>query len=463
MEDQEKPTRLIRSILKMGRKLGNYPKVQRRSKVTNRITIRVLKIRGEFRPCYVYNWHGKRRVQVVHDKRILERIAKIEMLRHLRPIDSYTYRTLRRLSNEELEALAQLNKVGYGKIRKSDPIKSRNELIDILTDLAEKKRVEKKLRRYNRTDLENITNYIGESPAVAEIRTKPALIEYLSYQMDEDQLRNWQINKEKAEMLPNDEKYIIRMLYDEKGPLGYQRISREKIIKLVGEKTFHRLEDKLLIQSFGSSYGDLYYLTWDGQHIYKANKQAFENLNIPKYKSMAKEIPHDVMLSAKALAKNKREYSIGIDFERELKNPQQIVAIQGAETFTYHLNEDFEFFGHTHPNVSEPHPSKNDLLNMKVGRPEFIVAGKTGKTIIVNIEDDNQYRKWKSEDHLDYSWFDFNKKEYRDRYFKFTGVRVYKYRKGMIVTLINDPKLEKAFPFFGREQLSKIAKGSYQD
>ena len=242
------------------------------------------------------------------------------------------------------------------------------------------------------------------------------------------------------------------MLSEELAPGYPQRISKEKLIKLVGEKDFHRLEDKLLIQG----YNNVYYLTSDGKAVYNANKEAFENLEIPEYKSMTKELPIDVMQSAKALAKNEREYSIGIDFERELKNPQQIVAIQGAKTFTWHLNEDFEFFGHTHPNLSEPHPSKN-------GRPEFIVAGKSGKTIIVNIENDNIYRKWKREKYpMSYSWFDLNKKENRDRFFEFTGVKVYPYRKGMKVKLIDDPKLEKSFPFFSEYQLSTISKGSWE-
>ena len=223
----------------MASRKGNYPKVKRRSKVTNQKTIRVLKIEGEYRPCYVYKWHGKRIVQVVNDRRILERYAKIDRLRHLRPIDSYTPIELRYLSNDELIALARLYNIGYGKIRSTDPIKSRNELINILSEYAKKKRMEKKLRSYTRADLENIIRYLRSE-----------------YKLDDLQLRNWQLYNSKSKNLSNDEKYIIRMLSEELAP-GYPvRISKEKLIKLVGEKDFHRLEDKLLIQG----YNNVYYL-----------------------------------------------------------------------------------------------------------------------------------------------------------------------------------------------------------
>lgn len=183
---------------------------------------------------------------------------------------------------------------------------------------------------------------------------------------------------------------------------------------------------------------------------------------------MEKELEPNIVQSLKALSKNPREYSIGLDFERKLRLPQTIVEVKGGEKQTIKF-DDFEMFGHTHPDRVNANPSAADLRNLEMLRPEFIIAGKSGDMILLNIEDPQVYQKWrkKSEGLPKYSRAlseeDIKKygenllqqermgkllkyKKGRDVFYKETGVKIYPYKKGMKIEMIDDPNFEKKVP-----------------
>lgn len=210
-------------------------------------------------------------------------------------------------------------------------------------------------------------------------------------------------------------------------------------------------------------------LTWKRE---KRPEPIYQPYQIKRYEStMTKEIPDNIISSMKKLANNPREYSIGIDFERQLKQPQRMVVVQGGQSTTIKF-PDFEMFGHTHPNSEYPIPSSGDLICLKPLMPEFIIAGKSGRTIILNIEDPKKYNKWlenrgqkdtsaspidssklkKKFGIVDYSFkYKYGSallkdKKGREIFFKETGVRAYPYKKGSVVEMKDDPHLEKRVP-----------------
>ena len=363
-----------------------------------------------------------------------------------KPLEEYySWDDFRGLSGKQLLEMAYIYKI------KLPFNPTRSDIIYSITNEAEKQRIKKLLIDFNKREIVHFADYIGRMTIQRDYKTKADLIEFLSVNTQEHIIHDYIKYRDEIKGFSNDKKFIIRSLNDN------TYLTENRIKKLVGEEILKELQKEDLIYLHNvDRKGDRYYaLTLDGDRHINTFEHLYKDVQIPKYQSMEKEISPEIINSVKQLAKSRREYSIGLDFERELKNPQQIVAIQGAETFTYHLHDDFEMFGHTHPSVENPAPSKNDLLNMKIGRPEFIVAGKTGKAIIMNIENEAFYRDWKKDPYSP-SWLNFNKKEDRDKFFIQTGVRIYPYKKGMKVTLIDDPRLEKGFPFFSAYSLGKI-------
>lgn len=188
--------------------------------------------------------------------------------------------------------------------------------------------------------------------------------------------------------------------------------------------------------------------------------------------TMTKEFPDNLAKAFKKLADSPNEYSIAIDFEKTLEQPQRVAIVKGGPTETIKI-ADFECFGHTHPSRSYPRPSTGDVRNMKFLQPEFIINQK-GEIIFLNIEDPHKYHTWRlrtqgkdphdsvidSKDFLrlrnrkkfqhisPYLGF-WNYHEYdqgRDMFFEETGVRIYPYRKTTKIELKDDPVLEKRMP-----------------
>ncbi len=429
-------------------------------------------INGEKRLCKITRKNGKEYVQVLDVGKMATRPGQIRNdksewvtttgsykghtetwhthIQKKKPLEEYySWDDFNNLSKKELIKIATENNIepyfySFETMDKPD-------LINRLRDEAEKKRVRKLLINFNKREIIHFADYIGRHTIQRDCKTKADLIEFLSVNTHDHIIHDYIKCRDEIKGFSNDKKFIIRSLNDN------TYLTENRIKKLVGEEIHKELlkEDLIYLHNVDRK-GDRYYaLTLDGDRHINTFDHLYKDVQIPKYQSMVKVISPEIMNSVKQLAKSRREYSIGLDFERELKNPQQIVAIQGAETFTYHLYDDFEMFGHTHPSRENANPSKNDLLNMRVGKPEFIVAGKTGKAIIMNIENEASYREWKKDPYFP-SWLNLNKKEDRDKYFRDTGVRIYPYKKGMKVTLIDDPRLEKGFPFFSGYSLGKI-------
>ena len=133
----------------------------------------------------------------------------------------------------------------------------------------------------------------------------------------------------------------------------------------------------------------------------KTEEQKRKKRYYPKYHKrmkpelMEKELGIEIMNASRELAKEDREYAIGIDFEKPLKDPQRILAQRGEEQKCIKI-DDVEIFGHTHPHENYPNPSLQDLSTMVPYKPEFIVAGKSGKIIIIEIKNPTKYREWLS-------------------------------------------------------------------
>jgi len=131
----------------------------------------------------------------------------------------------------------------------------------------------------------------------------------------------------------------------------------------------------------------------------KTEEQKRKKRYYPKYHArmkpelMEKELGIEIMDASRELAKEDREYAIGIDFENPLKDPQRFLAVRGEKRSCLKI-DDVEIFGHTHPHRDYPDPSLNDLSLMVPYKPEFIVAGKTGKIIIIEIKNPTKYKKW---------------------------------------------------------------------
>lgn len=161
-------------------------------------------------------------------------------------------------------------------------------------------------------------------------------------------------------------------------------------------------------------------------------------------KTMVKTIPQNIIDSIKALVKSSDyEYSIDLDFERHLESPEQMLVMKGGKRQTL-KHGDFEIFGHSHPSQKYPLPSNTDLKNLRLLKPEFLVA-RTGRAIIMNVEDWNKWRDYKESDKkADTGWAT---DEYgRNRLFEQTGVRIYPLTKELKIEMIDDPIKEKRFP-----------------
>ena len=207
-------------------------------------------------------------------------------------------------------------------------------------------------------------------------------------------------------------------------------------------------------------------------------------------RTMKKKIPHNLMKGFKEIAKDNYEHSIMVDFERKLQLPQRVAIIKGGSTETLKYY-DFELYGHTHPNQRIPIPSLADLRNIKPLEPEFIIAGSSGKTIILNIENVAIYDKWVNTksykphaypiDQEDISNLQQRKKYQnddltkritpgtilkskigREMFFDFTGIRIYPYKKNTTLELKDDPMYEKRMPNISTENLKKYHKGLWE-
>lgn len=171
-------------------------------------------------------------------------------------------------------------------------------------------------------------------------------------------------------------------------------------------------------------------------------------------RTMTKEIPPNLIEGVQKLAKDqKHEYSIDIDFERKEELPQQMLIMKGGRRETIKVG-DFELFGHTHPDESFPYPSNQDLKILIPLKPEFIIAQKTGKTIILNIENYEKWQDWR------YYGADVNVRsveyeEGRKKIFNQTGVKVYPMMKNIKIELKDDPHYEKRFPRASKSTIEK--------
>lgn len=181
-------------------------------------------------------------------------------------------------------------------------------------------------------------------------------------------------------------------------------------------------------------------------------KQNVKN-RFPTQKLMVKQVPQNLIDAIKSLVKNtNHEYSIDLDFERHLETPEQMLFMKGGFSQTIKVG-DFELFGHTHPNSKEPAPSNVDLKNLIPLKPEFIVA-RSGKAIIMNIEDFDTWQKFRTSDKL--ADTNYVGTEYgRERLLKQTGVKVYPFVKALKIEIVDDPRREKHFPRASSQYLSK--------
>lgn len=207
-----------------------------------------------------------------------------------------------------------------------------------------------------------------------------------------------------------------------------------------------------------------------GRSIYQPGYLKYKH-NQP---TMHKKIDDHLIKGIRQIAKSKREQSIALDFEREMIQPQRMVIVEGSKTETIKI-EDFEMFGHTHPERSEPIPSTGDLRSLKELSPEFIIAGKSGKIYIMYIDNSIKYASWKARMHnrgashhpIEYEryerylkenkykgklslWdynFEFTSTELgRDLFYEETGVRLIPYKNPTTIELKDDPTLEKRVP-----------------
>ncbi len=206
-----------------------------------------------------------------------------------------------------------------------------------------------------------------------------------------------------------------------------------------------------------------------------------------KKKTMMKKIPHNLAQGIKKISNKHREYSIALDFERDLEQPERMVVLLGGKTETL-LIPDFELGGHTHPHEETPYPSTTDLRNIKPLKPHFIVAGHTGKIIIFNLENQKQNKDWanrktalkggtrpvnqadvaritnrvKFKDDLEakdmlYSEL-MDSKKGRDIFYDITGIKAYPYKDNTTIELKDDPTLEKRMPTIPSSYLEKYQK-----
>lgn len=206
-------------------------------------------------------------------------------------------------------------------------------------------------------------------------------------------------------------------------------------------------------------------------------------------RTMFRPLFSNIMKSFSQIGKSKNEYSIAVDLERFLAQPERIAIVKGGKTETMKI-ADFEFFGHTHPGERIPRPSTGDLRNMRALEPEFIVAGNTGTIHIYNVENRSSYSRWlkrkmKSGLHESsitqqeiqrtakrkkyknnpevreiHQWNWEKTKLGRDMFFDITGVRIYPVKPDTNIELKDDPHPEtKQMPGLSKETLERYHKG----
>ena len=211
--------------------------------------------------------------------------------------------------------------------------------------------------------------------------------------------------------------------------------------------------------------------------------------------TMKKELPDNLAKAISEIGKDDYEHSIAIDFERKMDQPQRMAVVEGGKVETIKI-EDFEIYGHTHPNQDIPRASTGDLRNMNYMEPEFIVAGKSGKIFIYNIENPEKYRRWKrlnesnrpSDAPVKYGDFyiiqkrkkyknnpkaqkvtpyDYEQSEIgRELFFEATGIKIYPYKKKTIIEMKDDPHYEKrmpSIPYHYREKYYKQRKATEKE
>lgn len=205
--------------------------------------------------------------------------------------------------------------------------------------------------------------------------------------------------------------------------------------------------------------------------------------------TMVKKMPDNIMKGFKEIGKDTYEHSFMVDFERYLEQPQRVAIVKGGMAKTPKF-QDFELFGHSHPNQRNPSPSLTDVRLMKTLEPEFIIAAFGGKTIFLNIENENEHSKWKERNvgrkgnthpyefhdvkrvlrrkkyqgdkeaqkfNGDYQKSMFHlleSKKGREIFLDITGVKVFPYKKNLTIELKDYLYLGKKMPNIPREDLS---------
>lgn len=212
----------------------------------------------------------------------------------------------------------------------------------------------------------------------------------------------------------------------------------------------------------------------DKRKVQRIEQSRKVKLRYPYRRTMEKELPDNLAKGVKEIGKDEYEHSIAIDFERDLKQPQRMAVVEGGKAETLKIN-DFEIYGHSHPDAAYPRPSNADIRNLRYLKPEFIIAGKTGRIQLYNIEDPQQYEKWKqTHDYVPnanaityddlyklsrrkkyknlpdlYKIYPYNYSETelgREMFFDITGIKIYPYRKGTVIEMQDDPIYEKTMP-----------------
>lgn len=207
-----------------------------------------------------------------------------------------------------------------------------------------------------------------------------------------------------------------------------------------------------------------------------------KRFKIKKPKTIIVKIQPNVIRSFKAIATDDKEHSIGIDFQRKGKVPERFFVMEGGRIETVKFNL-FDMFGHTHPMDKHPTPSASDIMNMQPFVPEFLISGISKEMIILNVEDLQRYGKWSNQNlhkGINDEVFDLDEvsvlltKSLRDKngsikgkyykyllndqygrevFFKVTGVRVYPYRRGMLIEIKDQPKYNKKVPTISKSDL----------
>lgn len=402
--------------------------------------------------------------------------SSLEAVPSKRTTDSFSGYTC-----DEMRHIARINDLkGFSKLRKHEleaflEEKLRGQTISVSKNKSKEMNIERK--QIEDFDVETIKTIArrGNWHSFPLNFNKYDMIKFLKKQKSfESEFQRWKdeakiINNE----LPEDAKYIIRGIGT--GIFGSMDIS--KLNSLVGKDMINFLiekkiiKKKILLVSPDKTKYFYDFINYDmGRRVYYDHEDLFEGLKPPTRKLMTKTIPDNFIEGMKKIVRTNREYSFGIDFERDLKQPQTFIALQGAENFTYRLT-DFEMGGHSHPGRFRARPSIQDLRGLEFGKPRFIISdkpslpdSKRNDIVVISVEDEEKYEKWigKGENKRfliqtkDYNMLDNSSG--RRNFLKDTGIRVEPFAKGMKIKMLNDLKLEKSFPFWTKESLKEISK-----